>query len=389
MLEAHTTGPPMRALALLLLVLAAGSAGAQTYTLTADVAYDRIAGVDPNLLSLDVYRPAGAGPFPIVVFVHGGGWHTGDKVSAVHDKADWLTAQGILFVSVNYRLSPTPVLDPDPARLRYPTYPEDVGRAVAFVQANAAAVGGDPGRVAVVGHSAGAHVAALVGLDPRYRAAAGAPAAPLPCVVSLSTNAYDIPAYLARAAPSDQVALYVNAFTADPAVQAEASPIAYAGRAPQTAVMVVHEDVPQQRLLVGRFLGALAGAGHATDAYEAAGFSHGDVNTRLGSPDEPAYNAAVGGFLAACFARSTGAAPAPEADGALGVWPNPTAGPVRLTLPPGDAPALVSVADGLGRTLLWAENTDTLDLSGLPPGLYAVSVRRGARAYRQRVAVVR
>src|SRR3712207_2977929 len=73
---------------------------------TRDVAYDRVAGVDSKLLSLDLYepvRPGGCGPAPIVVYVHGGGFSIGDKANKISDKVSLFTGEGWVFASVNYR----------------------------------------------------------------------------------------------------------------------------------------------------------------------------------------------------------------------------------------------------------------------------------------------
>ena len=363
---------------LALLLLLGAAARAQPYTLTADVGYAQIAGVDPNLLSLDVYRPLGAGPFPVVVFVHGGGWHTGDKGPSVHAKADWLTAQGILLVSVNYRLSPTPVLDPAPGRLTFPTHAQDVGRALAFVRANVATLGGDPGRIALMGHSAGAHLAALVGSDPRY---GGAPA----CVVALDTHAYDIPFYLDTFAPPVQAALYVNAFTDDAALQAEASPIQYVATAPR--FLIVREENGPRSITSDRFMDALRGAGGMPEEYVAAGLDHDEINTLLGDPAEPAYTAAVGSFLGSCLGVTTGVEPSVPRDD-VAVRPNPTHGRTRITLPADGAPYRIRVLDARGRVVLRAQDAD-LDLSRLAPGTYTIVARGRSGVVRHRVTVAR
>ena len=302
----------MRPLRAALLALVAVSASAQPYTLDADVRYHQAAGVDPDLLSLDVYRPLGAGPFPVVVFVHGGGWHTGDKRSAVHAKADWLTARGVLFVSVNYRLSPTPQATPDPGRVTLPTHAQDVARAVAFVRANAERWDADPGRLALMGHSAGAHLATLVAMDARHLADGGGPAG---CVVALDTNGYDVPYYLSLGPGASQVAIYENAFTADPGAQAAASPITYAGDAPGTEVLLVRQATAERAATTGRFRDALSGAGYAVSEVVADGLSHAEINRQLGTGAAPAFDAAVAAVLDRCLARPTDAASGPEEPG--------------------------------------------------------------------------
>lgn len=126
----------------------------------ADVAY--VIDGDPAQ-KLDLRLPAGQGPFPVVVLVHGGGWSSGDKAGAERprsgaDITPWfapLAEAGFLAVSINYRLAPAH---------RWPACLEDTRAALAWVRGNIAEYGGDPARVAVMGHSAGGHLALYAGL---------------------------------------------------------------------------------------------------------------------------------------------------------------------------------------------------------------------------------
>lgn len=112
---------------------------------------------------LDLRLPAGEGPFPVVVLVHGGGWSSGDKAGAERprsgaDITPWfapLEAAGFLAVSINYRLAPAH---------RWPACLDDTRAALAWVRQNIAQYGGDPERVAIMGHSAGGHLALYAGL---------------------------------------------------------------------------------------------------------------------------------------------------------------------------------------------------------------------------------
>jgi acetyl esterase/lipase len=113
---------------------------------------------------LDLYRPAGGGQdLPVVVFVYGGAWKTGDR-RAYQFAGRALASRGILTAVIDYRLVP---------EVRFPAFVEDTAAAVGWVHRNAAAYGGDPSRIIVVGHSAGAYNAAMAALDSRYLAAQG------------------------------------------------------------------------------------------------------------------------------------------------------------------------------------------------------------------------
>ena len=139
---------------------------------TRDVAY----GPDPRQ-RLDIYAPpGGADGAPVVVFVHGGSWATGDKAGY-----DWagraLASRGYLAVLPNYRLVPEGI---------YPAMVEDTALAVAWTHANAAQLGGDPSGLAVAGHSAGAYNAMMVAYAPAFLDAAGAPPNIVRAVVNIA-----------------------------------------------------------------------------------------------------------------------------------------------------------------------------------------------------------
>ena len=106
-------------------------------------------------LTLDLYAPEGVAAFPLVVFVHGGGWQAGDKASG----AVWghyLAQRGIGLASVKYRLANR--------GKAFPEALDDIQEAIAFLRGNAESHGCDPKRIALFGASAGAQIAALAGL---------------------------------------------------------------------------------------------------------------------------------------------------------------------------------------------------------------------------------
>jgi len=107
---------------------------------------------------LDVYLPAKSLNSPILFMVHGGAWRIGDKQnrSVVKPKVERWVKQGWVFVSINYRMLPKT----DPYRQA-----GDVAKALAYVQAHSAEWGADPGKLVVMGHSAGAHLVSLVLTD--------------------------------------------------------------------------------------------------------------------------------------------------------------------------------------------------------------------------------
>jgi acetyl esterase/lipase len=112
---------------------------------------------------LDIYAPAGSGPAPVVVFIYGGGWKDGDK-SQYRFVGAALAARGYLTVVPDYRLFPA---------VRFPVFLQDNATAVAWTKTNIARYGGDPGRIFLMGHSAGAYNVAMLTLDKQWLGAVG------------------------------------------------------------------------------------------------------------------------------------------------------------------------------------------------------------------------
>ena len=114
--------------------------------------------------TLDVYVPeARPTRAPVIVFFYGGGWSSGAKGDYTF-AGDAFAAQGFVTFVPDYRVYP---------EVRFPAFVEDAAAAVRWVEANAERYGGDPHRIVLVGHSAGAHIAMLTALDPHYAQQAG------------------------------------------------------------------------------------------------------------------------------------------------------------------------------------------------------------------------
>jgi len=134
-----------------------------------------LGGPSENLLDIYTPRNHAAGPRPIAIWVHGGGWFQGSKVNVVKAKARAFVRRGFIFASVNYRRSPGvgTALSYAPQRVRHPAAVNDVARAVAWLDGRARRFGGDPRRVILLGHSAGAQIVSLLGTNPRFIRNAG------------------------------------------------------------------------------------------------------------------------------------------------------------------------------------------------------------------------
>jgi alpha-L-fucosidase 2 len=137
----------MRAFFTLLLLCVTAVAELKT-----DIEFGKVGDVS---LTLDAHVPDGAGPFPTVILVHGGGWMRGDKQTFIKPLFAPMTKAGFTWFTINYRLAPAH---------RWPACADDVERAIRWVKANAAQYKADPRRIALVGESAGGHLVSYVGV---------------------------------------------------------------------------------------------------------------------------------------------------------------------------------------------------------------------------------
>lgn len=189
-----------------------------------DVAYKQVNGVT---LTLDAHIPAGAGPFPAGILVHGGGWVAGDKEQYINYIFGPLADAGLAWFSINYRLAPQD---------KFPADAEDVESAIVYVKSNAAKYRVDPRRIALIGESAGGHLVSYVG-------ARNLPDARVAAVVSMYGIHDFISACVAwKPVPTEILQLFgiraVDAATAP--VLIKASPVTY-----------VREDMPPFLLMHG------------------------------------------------------------------------------------------------------------------------------------------
>ena len=243
--------------------------------------YAQTPGASPDLQSLDFYAAPGRGR-PLVVFIHGGGWRIGDKAMGAHgrDKAAFFNQLGHAYASLNYRLSPD---------VQHPAHVDDVAAALAWLHGHAAELGFDARRIYVMGHSAGAHLAALVSTDARRLAKYGKPLSILKGAILLDGAGYDVtlqaPAVIARGGFLGE--MYSGAFGADPAVWRDASPTLHVARGQGIPpFLIVHASRPDSTRQSLQLAQALRAAGVDARLFEARGYTHAQVNRRIGEPGE-------------------------------------------------------------------------------------------------------
>lgn len=207
----------------------------------------------------------GTSPRPVLVFIHGGGWHSGSPGDYSFVGRQF-TREGYVVVLLGYRLGPEG---------RYPRMLQDSALAMAWVQQNIAKYGGDPDRVFAMGHSAGAYNVVMLGLERQWLGRAGVPDGFLKGVVGLS-GPYDFYPFTSDSAR--------NAFgqEADPAIT---QPINHVrGDGPPMLLLTGDADEtvkPRNSRVLAK---ALSAAGQATEPVILAGVDHSGTAMKLAAP---------------------------------------------------------------------------------------------------------
>ncbi|MCA9081135.1 MAG: alpha/beta hydrolase, partial [Planctomycetaceae bacterium] len=168
--------------------------------------------------NLDLYLPSEPGmKRPVMVWIHGGAWKIGRK-EGVNAKPKFFTDRGWVFASINYRLVP---------EVNVGEQTQDVANALMWVKQHAAEWGGDPEQLYVMGHSAGAHLAALVSVDERYLQQAKGQLSDVKGVILLDGAGYDVARQLKLARTKFARTLYEEAFGDDPENHKAWSPVTH------------------------------------------------------------------------------------------------------------------------------------------------------------------
>jgi arylformamidase len=234
-----------------------------------------------SLQNLDYFTPASPNA-PLLVFVHGGGWKRGDKDNATgREKATHYRKAGYAFASINYRLVPDATVEQQAA---------DVASAIAYLRRNAAKLGFDPQRIVIMGHSAGAHLVALVGTDPQYLRAVGLDQSVLSGVVPIDGAAYDVAQQLVDGNRMMQDT-YGEAFGDDPVRQRALSPTFQTASPNAPSFLILHvqrEDGIRQSQALAAAL-RQNGTPVQINSFEGKGLmAHMEINRKLGDPAYPA-----------------------------------------------------------------------------------------------------
>lgn len=234
-----------------------------------------------DVLQVLDYWPAGTEKAPLVIFVHGGGWKRGSKDNATGaEKAAHYHSLGYAFASINYRLVPDATVEQQA---------QDVADAVAYLRGRAGALGFDPGRILLMGHSAGAHLVALVGTDMGYFTTAGLKPDAVKGIIPLDGAAYDVPRQMAGGGRF-MAGTYEQAFGTDPARQKALSPALHAGQPNAPSFLILHVERADGTAQAKELAAALRKARTPVEieALEGQGLrGHMQINRSMGDPDYP------------------------------------------------------------------------------------------------------
>ena len=269
-----------------------------------NLVYKEIAGVAPSLFMLDIYTNSEFQNAPVVIFIHGGGWTSGDKsnVNRGEQFVAFFQRNHAILVSANIRLMQSDLAP----NTTYREQASDVASVVRWTRDHIAEYGGDPNRIALFGFSSGAHLSALVGADETYLRAEGLDLTALKCVMSFDVDAYDIPRAIAEGAQYNYPAAARNLpsyFTANVEIQKAASPMTYI-EASKTypAFLVVYTGVKneqpggEQQELGKRqselFVEALRSVGVPATLFGDLSLTHTQLAMEFGKPDFEATNIA-------------------------------------------------------------------------------------------------
>jgi len=261
------------------------------------IQYKSITGVDANLLSLDVYHFEQTTPQkPVVVYVHGGAFAIGDKANGMTNKQNLFSSLDYILVSVNYRLSPE-TYSTDPNRVMFPTHHNDVADAIEWVFDNISAYGGNPQKIALLGHSAGAQLIALIGTSNNFLPAKNLPLHTLKGVACIDTEGYDVEA---RCNEGNEV--YLNAFGQANTFWQQASPIENLFNDTVYPPFFIAKRGSSTRIgYANDFISKLQSVGVSVSETTANQYDHEGINDAIGAPGETAITEPLKTFFSQCF----------------------------------------------------------------------------------------
>ena len=255
--------------AIILLFISVLSAAAQELKASVPVGFGQ---------HVDIHVPDAAQPkglfqvrqkVPVLLYVHGGGWVKGDS-GRVYNLPAYANSRGYMLVSISYRPVPRTNIDGQV---------KDVIRAINWTRKNIARYGGNPKKIVIMGHSAGAHLVSMVGVQKN--------AGPLLGIVANDVQAYDMVAYASIRGGIDGV--YLKAFGQNPDNWIKWSPVTYARQSsgfPPFLVMYSRSHRPRRAIVSVAFARELRRRGTNVTLFDGSGYTHGSIARGIGESAE-------------------------------------------------------------------------------------------------------
>lgn len=256
---------------------AASSTGKLDVELIADIPYIDAPDADPKKQKLDLFVPKGKKDFPVVFFIHGGAWSSGDR-KMYGSLGSVFARNGVGAVIISYRLSP---------QVSHPAHIEDVAAAFAWTKKNIARYGGRPDQIFVTGQSAGGHLAALLTTNEKYLAAHGLSPQDIRGCMPIS-GVYSFPGNRFRRVLGD-----------DPEAPADASPVNHvSGNEPPFLILYADGDFPGCDLMSKQLGRELAEKKVESEVREIEGRNHISIMLRAMLSDTDPTSRALLDFVA-------------------------------------------------------------------------------------------
>lgn len=255
-----------------------------------DLQYGSANGSDAKFTTLDIYHRGDSGNQPVLVFVHGGGWVTGDKSNITMNKnmVNSFLDSGYVVAAVNFRL----IEKKRNSKVKYTDMAGDIARSIKWLSQNVQEYGGDPQFFVLLGYSSGAHMVALVGTDTRYLEDQDLSLDIIRGVSAWDVHAYDIPEALKlmKGTALDERIGSMKAFFGDTEKEQEkASPVFFVDNGASVPFQLLSAGIKEgnkqsisQEMTI-EFETALINAGHTAEHHHYENSSHKDLPKDYGT----------------------------------------------------------------------------------------------------------
>ena len=266
--------------ALFLFLLTCCSLQAVEFASKKHVLYQNTPGTSLLRQILDIhYHPSTVKtPKPVILWIHGGAWKFGSKTHSIGNKAKIFTHEGYVLVAMNYRFHP---------KVAWQEQASDVAAAAQWIQKNIQTYGGDPKQMILMGHSAGAHLAALTGANPSYLKTAGVPYSHIRAAVLLDGAGYDLPSIM-QSSHGQHLNLFQEIFGNDPKQLKAASPThQFDEKRPAPDYLII--PISSRAITIqqsNNLAKAIKKSGNHAEVYVARNRTHMTLNQKIGNPSD-------------------------------------------------------------------------------------------------------